>query len=73
MKTRKFKNIALQAMYNLYRHEKRTVSQNFWSGSASAGAYKAGLAGHRSPGVPTSLAHSAWAAGADERRDLENA
>ena len=60
-------------MYDLYRYEKHTVNQNFWSGSASANAYKAGLAGHRSPGVPTSLAHSAWAAGADERRDLENA
>ena len=67
MKTRKFKNTGLQAMYNLYRNSRPGPMFN---GTAAQGAYKAGLNGFRNPGVPTSLAHAAWAAGADERHDL---
>jgi len=70
MKTRKFKNAGLQAMYDLFRTE--TPGQMF-NGSAAAGAYRAGLNGFRDPGVPTSLQHAAWAAGADTRHDNEKA
>ena len=69
MKTRKFKNVGLQAMYDLYRN---TTPGSMFTGSAAQGAYNAGLNGHRDPGVPTSLAHAAWAAGADNRADKKD-
>jgi hypothetical protein len=69
MKTRKFKNPGLQRMYDLFRHE----NHNTYYGSAAGKAYESGLNGFRDPGVPTSLAHAAWAAGADERYDRATA
>lgn len=65
MKTRKFKHTGLQAMYDLFRYGNPIT----YAGSAADGAYRAGLDGYRDLGVPTSLAHAAWAAGADERYD----
>ena len=67
MKTRKFKHKGLQDMYDLFR----TGNHKRYHGTAAANAYKLGLDGFRDPGVPTSLAHAAWAAGADERADNE--
>lgn len=67
MKTRKFKNRGLQAMYNLYRN---TRPGSMFNGTAAQGAYKAGLNGFCDPGVDNSLAHAAWAAGVDARSDL---
>ena len=65
MKTRKFKHKSLQDMYDLFRNGNHSTYYNTAAGSA----YRLGLDGHCDPGVPTSLAHAAWAAGADERAD----
>lgn len=66
MKTRNYKNGGLQAMYDLFRHQH---TGNKYAGSAAAGAYQRGLAGHPDRNVPTSLSQAAWAAGADTRHD----
>jgi len=65
MKTRKFKYTGLQDVYDMYRNGRESLG----AGTALQNAYNAGYAGHRDPGVPTSLAHAAWAAGADNRAD----
>ena len=69
MKTRTFKNPGMKNMYNLFR----TGNHSTYYGTAAGSAYKLGLDGYPDPGVPTSLAHAAWAAGADELHDIENA
>ena len=65
MKNRKFRNTGLQAMYDHFRSGK-----DEYANSAAGCAYRSGVKGHRDPGVPTSLAHAAWAAGADVRHDM---
>jgi len=66
MKTRNYKTSGLQDMYDLFRHAKNGTK---YAGSAAAGAYRRGLAGHPDRYIPTSLSQAAWAAGADTRHD----
>lgn len=67
MKTRTFKHAGLQDIYDMFRNrDPRTSSLR---NTAASNAFRAGLDGHRDPGVPTSIAHAAWAAGADIRAD----
>ena len=66
MKTRTFKNHSLQRMYDLFRYDE---DNRYFNNTAAGNAYRRGLDGHPDPGVPSSLQHAAWAAGADKRAD----
>jgi hypothetical protein len=66
MKTRTFKNRGLQRMYDLFRYEE---DNRYFYNTAAGNAYRLGREGHPDRNVPTSLAHAAWAAGADALHD----
>ena len=68
MKTRTFKAPGLQHVYDMFRDEE-SQGANYLRNSAVGNAFRAGMDDHRDPGVPTSIAHVAWAAGADIRAD----
>ena len=63
---RKFKAPGLQHVYNTFR-DKDNQSVNYLRNSAVGNAFRRGLDGHTDPGPANSIAHAAWAAGADIR------
>jgi hypothetical protein len=71
MKTRKFKNFGLQRMYDLFRTD--AEDNAYFRNTAAGNAYRNGYDGHPDRTVPSSLAHAAWAAGADKRHDEQQA
>lgn len=67
MKTRTFKNQGLQRMYDLFRTD--AENNGYFRNTAAGNAYRNGYDGHPDRTVAGSLAHAAWAAGADRRHD----
>ena len=62
----KFKNAAMQKMYETCRSGAAAATHKMYGGTAAA--YWSGRAGHPSRFNRQSLAHAAWAAGRDDRK-----